>query len=124
MEKKARIMVVDDNEDMRESFRLILSAEGYEVVTVERGLQALAILEEGPFDLVLTDLEMPGMSGLELLGNIKAIAPQTAVIVVTGRASFPSALTALQRGASAYLDKAMSAEEILNVIRKALVLKC
>lgn len=64
------------------------------------------------------------MSGLELLGNIKAIAPQTAVVVVTGRASFPSAPTALQRGASAYLDKVMSAEEILNVIRKALVLKC
>ena len=120
MEKRVRIMVVDDNKDIRESFHLILLAEGYEVVTVEQGLQALARLEEGPFDLVLTDLEMPGMNGLELLSNIKTIAPQTAVVVVTGRASWHSALIALQRGASAYLDKAMSVEEILNVIRKTL----
>lgn len=120
MKKKARIMVVDDNEAMRESLRLILSAEGYEVVTVERGLQALARLGENSFDLVLTDLAMPGMSGLELLGNIRAIAPQTAVVVVTGQTSLPSALMALQRGASDYLDKTMSAEEMLSVIRKTL----
>lgn len=106
---KARVLAVDDQLYFRVFLEDLLSREGYEVATAEGGLAALRCLEREPFDVVLTDLVMPGVSGVALVERIKAQWPDQEVVVVTGVGDVQTAVDAMRRGASDYLIKPVEA---------------
>ncbi len=120
MDSSARILVVDDNATVRDSLRETLSAEGYAVQAVENALQAIAELERQEVDLVLADLSLPRVSGLELLDRIKQTWPAVEVIVITGQGSIATAVDAIKRGAYHYVTKPFTADEILHLVAQAL----
>jgi two-component system, NtrC family, response regulator HydG len=120
MDVRARILVVDDNATMRESLRDTLVAEGDRVVSVENAIQAIAELEKAEFDVVLADLSLPRVSGLELLDRVKKTWPGTEVIVITGQGSIATAVDAIKRGAYHYVTKPFTADEILHLVGQAL----
>ena len=103
--QKARILLVDDEESVRETMAAILSREGYEVVATPSGEEALEQVNDGEFDLLLTDLRMEGMSGVDLMAAIRERSPETPSIMLTGYASLDSAIEALREGAYDYLVK-------------------
>ena len=113
------ILVVDDDPGLRESFRLILEDE-YEVLDVPDGAQALDIVRSYQVDLVLLDIRLPGMDGLEVLERIKALDDQLDVILVTAVKTVRTAVSAMKLGALDYLTKPFDEEEVLTVIRRAL----
>src|SRR5215470_12869775 len=117
---KARILVVDDNVALRDSLRVALSTEGYGVQAVENAIQAIAELERQEADVVLADLTLPRVSGLELLDRVKKSWPPTEVIVITGQGSIATAVDAIKRGAYHYVTKPFTAEEILHLVGQAL----
>jgi diguanylate cyclase (GGDEF)-like protein len=117
-----RVLVVDDDRLIREMTRDALVQEGFRVATAASGREALSRLgDEGPFDLVLTDLSMREMDGLELLERVKRASPRTEVIVLTGYASLESALQAMRLGAADYLRKPVSAPEVTYGVRRTLL---
>src|SRR2546425_1893936 len=120
MSGKARILVVDDDATMREALRDTLSTEGYGVLAVENAIQAMAELEKQEFDVVLADLSLPRVSGLELLDRVKKSWPATEVIVITGQGSIATAVDAIKRGAYHYVTKPFTADEILHLVGQAL----
>jgi two-component system, cell cycle response regulator len=117
-----RVLVVDDDRLIREMTRDALVQEGFRVATAASGREALSRLgDEGPFDLVITDLSMREMDGMELLERIKRASPHTEVIVLTGYASLESALQAMRLGAADYLRKPVSAPEITYGVKRTLL---
>ena len=94
----ARLLVVDDEENLRITTAAILEQEGYHVETASSGNEAVSLLEQTEFDLVLTDLHMEGGDGLSVLAEIRRRAPLTISVVLTGFASVESAIAALQQG--------------------------
>src|SRR5438132_5088808 len=120
MDVRARILVVDDNVTMRESLRDTLGAETQRVVCVENAIQGIAELEKQEFDVVLADLSLPRVSGLELLDRVKKSWPSTEVIVITGQGSIATAVDAIKRGAYHYVTKPFTADEILHLVGQAL----
>jgi len=117
---KQRILIVDDEEIVRYSLVNILSARGYDVEGVASAEDALSRLYTKDYNLVLTDLLMEGMDGLELLENVKVITPRTMVIVITGYGSIKTAVQALRLGVYDYLLKPCDEEELLLRISRAL----
>lgn len=115
-----RILVVDDEEALRLSLGELLSDEGYEITTVGSGEEALEKLAEMPFDLLLVDLIMPGIDGLQVMKSAKRIAPETVVIMLTAHGSLQSAIQALRRGAHDYLLKPCEIDEILASVESGL----
>jgi DNA-binding NtrC family response regulator len=113
------ILVVDDDPGLRDSFRLILEDE-YEVLDVPDGAQALDIVRSCQVDLVLLDIRLPGMDGLEVLERIKALDEQLDVILITAVKTVRTAVSAMKLGALDYLTKPFDEEEVLAVIRRAL----
>ena len=120
MKSKHKIFVVDDERIVRESLFHWFEDEGYEVDTAEDGEKALKMFEKGKFDLVLLDMRMPGMSGLELLVKIKEIDPVCIVILITAFASVPSAIQALKEGAYDYVTKPVDPDELNHLVKNAL----
>ncbi len=120
--EEARILVVDDEPGIREGCRKILESEGYDVEVAEDGLQGLAMAtrKEKPFDLVLADLKMPGMDGVELLGKIREHDPEIITIVITAYATLETAIQATRQGAYGYLPKPFTPDELLLHLRKGL----
>jgi CheY-like chemotaxis protein len=100
-----RLLVVDDEEAVRGVLEMLLSRKGYAHAMVHSGEAAVDALSRDRFDLVITDKNLPGISGLDVLREVKARSPDTEVILMTGYASMDSAITALNHGASAYLEK-------------------
>jgi ATP-dependent Lon protease len=123
IQRAFRVLVVDDEEIARTNVEHILKKEGYFVVTATNGLEALEQLPRGAFDLVLTDLLMMKVGGMELLEKIKSDYPGTEVIVITGYATVPSAVEALQKGAYHYLAKPLKIDEVRTSVKKALAKK-
>ena len=115
-----RILVVDDEESMCQYLAILLHKEGYEVVTVNGGARALQVVENEPIDVVMTDIQMPKMDGIQLLKGIKALNPRTPVIIMTAYASEQSAIDAVNLGAFSYLQKHCKNDEIKMVVRNAL----
>ena len=105
MADKARILVVDDEDGMCEFLHYLLEGEGYEVDVAHSGDQALTKVEEEAFDLILADIKMPGIDGLEMLRHIREADEETVVIVMTGYSSLESAIKAIKYDASDYLTK-------------------
>jgi DNA-binding NtrC family response regulator len=118
--QKKRILVVEDDQYVLESLGLLLTQEGYEVGTASEGQTALQHIRNGAFDLVIADLKMPKMDGLELLKKLRAIAPEIMVIIMTAYGSIKSAVEAMKLGASDYITKPISADEIRLVLQKVL----
>ena len=105
MTAKARILVVDDERGMCEFLRFLLQEEGYEVDVAHSGDQALAKVSESKFELILADIKMPGLDGLEMLRELREADEDTVVIVMTGYSSLDSAIKAIKYDASDYLTK-------------------
>jgi DNA-binding NtrC family response regulator len=116
----ASILVVDDMPSMREVLNCSLASEGYRVATAGSGEEALARIEEQEFDLIVTDIVMPGLSGLEVLGKSRLLNPRAAVIVMTAYATLETAVTALRRGACDYLEKPLGLDDLYLRVRRAL----
>jgi len=114
------ILVVDDERGQREILEMILSSEGYDLTTASSGEAALKIARDKRFDLVLTDLKMTGMDGIELLQRLLAYDSSIIVILLTAHGSIDSAKEALRRGAFDYLEKPYDRETLLDTIRRAL----
>ncbi|BCR06655.1 Fis family transcriptional regulator [Desulfuromonas versatilis] len=117
---KARILVVDDEAVIREGMRRILEKEGYQVDSKPSGHLGLEKLQEEEFDLVVTDLKMPGMSGLELLKAIRILQPEVPVIIITGYSTVETAVEAMRSGAFDYLAKPFTPVQIAEKVHKAL----
>jgi len=118
--KRSRILIVEDELIARENLDHVLSKEGYDTVAVESGQQAFQELEKGEFDLVMTDLRMQQVDGLQVLERTKELFPDTEVIMITGYATVTSAVEAMQKGAYHYLPKPYKIEEVRILVRKAL----
>ncbi|RJR41356.1 MAG: sigma-54-dependent Fis family transcriptional regulator [Deltaproteobacteria bacterium] len=118
--KRARILIVEDELIARENLDHVLRKEGYETVAVEAGQLAFEELEKGEFDLVMTDLRMQQVDGLQVLERTKELFPDTEVIMITGYATVTSAVEAMQKGAYHYLPKPYKIEEVRILVRKAL----
>jgi DNA-binding NtrC family response regulator len=118
-----RILVVDDEESMCQYLSILLQKEDYEVTTVNSGVEALKVVENDPVDVVMTDIQMPKMDGIQLLKGIKGIDPTTPVIIMTAYASEQSAIDAVNLGAFSYMQKHCKNDEIKMVVRNALALR-
>lgn len=115
-----RILVVDDEPAIRSFLVRVLEQAGYEVQAANDGREALARLETAPYDLLLTDIKMDHLGGVELLQAARNRYPDLAVILLTGHATVPSAITALREGAYDYLLKPVKNEEIVATVAAGL----
>lgn len=115
-----RVLVVDDEENLRRVTQLKLQQAGYEATTASDGARALELLARHPQDLIITDLKMPGMSGLELLRSVKEEYPEVIVIVVTAFGTIESAVEAMKLGAHDYIIKPVNADALKLVVSRAL----
>ena len=118
MKRKAEILVVDDEAIIRESLRDWISDVGYQVFIAENGPQALEILEKEKPGIVITDLVMPEMDGIELMKKAKEILPNVEVIIITAYGSIPTAITAMREGAYDYIEKPFCPERVELLIEK------
>ena len=112
------ILIVDDEQRQREIYRDILEGEGYETATAPSGEAALRLLAGRRFDLVITDLNMTGMTGVQLLSEIVSADPTVAVVLITGYPSIQSAIDATRRGVYEYLEKPVDRDRLLGVVSK------
>lgn len=117
---QANILVVEDEELMRSILRQLLSGEGYRVLTADSAETALEIYSGEEIEVVLTDIKMSGMDGLELLDKIKTIDDDALVIIMTAYSSVDSAIAALRKGAYDYITKPFVNEDLLQTVRNAL----
>jgi ATP-dependent Lon protease len=112
------ILIVDDEEIARTNLQYVLQKEGYRVRTAANGLDALRQLESYEFELILTDLKMEKMDGIQLLQSAKQIAPNTEIVLITGFATVSSAVDALKKGAAHYLPKPIDLDELRSTVRQ------
>ncbi len=116
----ARILVVDDEASIRFSLQRALERDGHEVWTAENGYEALCLVQQNVFDLILTDLKMGGVDGVEVMRQARAMSPDTAVIMLTGYATLESAIEALRQGAVDYLVKPCASTDIRASVQRGL----
>jgi DNA-binding NtrC family response regulator len=120
MTSHERILVVDDEEQMRDLLAKVLERKGYQVAVCGDGTEAIAFLEKEPADLVVTDVRMPGLTGMEALRAIKELNPEIVVIIMTAFGSIDQAVQAVKEGAYDYINKPFKIDEMLLTIDKAL----
>ena len=120
MKVQYNILIVDDEKIVRESLLHWFEEEGYNVDTAEDGETALKKYGIGKYDLLLVDMKMPGMSGIDLLTSIKAIDKDALLILITAFASVPTAIAALKKGAYDYVTKPVDPDELTHIVKKAL----
>ena len=118
-----QVLVVDDERDIRDGSERILTRKGYRVTTASNGEEALQRVEETRFAIVLLDLKMPGMDGLEVLRLIRESHPETLVIVITGYATIETAIEAMKRGAYDFMPKPFKPDQLRIVVDRAIELK-
>jgi DNA-binding NtrC family response regulator len=119
MEKKISILIVDDEDSVRDSLSSWFTEDGYHVECAEDAKKALSILEVQNFDIILTDLKMPGMDGLEMLRRIKSLNKDSIVIVMTAFATVDTAVMALKDGAYDYVTKPFDPDDLSHLLRNA-----
>jgi two-component system response regulator AtoC len=116
--KNFKILIVDDEPLIRDSLFEIMKIDGYKVQTAQNGEDALELLKKSSVDIVVTDLKLPKMSGVELLEGVKKLRPETEVILITGYGSIESAVDAMKKGAFHYVTKPINDQEIKIIISK------
>jgi len=119
-DRPKQVLVVDDEEAIREVCAALLDQLGYRTETAADALEAIGRLQQGGIDLVVTDLQMPGIDGVALLGRIRAAYPQLPVVISTGHATVETAIAALRTGATDFIRKPFSGADFLQVIDRAL----
>ncbi len=120
MNQTRKILVVDDEEDVRDTLHNVLKSLNYEPFVAADGKEALKVLEENPIDVVLSDLYMPEMDGIELLKQIKVKGYKVIFIMITARPTVETAVDAIKKGAYDYLSKPFHIEEVRMKINRAL----
>ncbi|HYH97532.1 sigma-54-dependent transcriptional regulator, partial [Hyalangium sp.] len=115
-----QILIVDDERDIRQLLREMLSLEGHEVTEAVNGADALAKLRDASFDLVVTDVRMPSLSGMELLRRVREVSPSTEVIVATAYAELDTAIECMRAGAFDLLRKPFNLQELFTCVSRAL----
>ncbi len=120
MPKETRILIVDDEPKICEFLGILLGREGYQTDSAFNAAEALARIERNSYDLVLTDLKMPGMDGFELITRLKKIRPELPVIMITGYATVETAVQALRYGVDDYVTKPFNIDELRKVIARSL----
>jgi len=115
-----KILVVDDEIGIRQSLKKILEKEGFDVVTASNGEEAFKLIRGSDIDLLISDIRMAGMDGLELLKVCKSISPYTEVIMITGYASVDTAVDSMKQGAYDYITKPFKKADILKAVGKAI----
>ncbi len=102
-----RILLVDDEQSMRDFLSIMLKKDGYDVVAAQNGDNALKAVQSEIFDLVITDVKMPGVDGIGVLKSVKEVSPETVVIMITAYATAETAVEAMKLGAYDYITKAV-----------------
>lgn len=116
VKKKGHILVVDDEQIMRDSLSAWLVEDGFDVVSLDSGTKAVQAIQRTPYDVVLVDLKMPDCDGIEVLRQTKMHQPQTSVIIITAYATVDSAIQAMKAGANDYITKPFNPEEVSLII--------
>lgn len=119
MENK-KVLIIDDDDDLRSNLREVLRRQGHQVETASSGEAAIEKAAKTRFDLVLVDLIMPGMNGLEVLGELKKISPKSKIIMMTAFATIDNAVEAMKKGASDYLSKPFKIEDLDAAVKRTL----
>ena len=120
MEDHPTILLIEDELQLRDNLQLLLQSAGYQVTTAANGVEGIQQLQEQAFDLVITDLIMPGMDGFKVMDYLQVHSPGTVVVAITGYVSAESAITALRRGAYDYLAKPLDVDVVYSVVARAL----
>jgi len=110
---KGTILIADDEQEIRESLSVVLEDEGYDCTTAEDGTEALENIENANYDILIADIKMPNLDGMELLEKTKQISPQTMSIIITAYATVETAVRALRSGASDYILKPLDFDEVI-----------
>lgn len=113
-----KILIIEDDDEMRSLLKDFVEEEGYEADCVEKGTYAFRKLITESFDLIITDIRMPGFSGLEILPELKKLQPTTPIVVITAFGSEEVYFKALSRGANAYLEKPIHLNKLKELIHK------
>lgn len=119
----AKILVIDDNQDVLNVIISALNANNHETVAASSGESGIRELEQNEFDIVLTDLKMPGIGGIEVLDHVMDKVPETLCIILTGHGTIPSSVEAIKKGAFDYITKPFAVGDLLFVVEKALQFK-
>ncbi|MBI5188422.1 MAG: response regulator [Nitrospirae bacterium] len=120
---KGKILVIDDEDIITESCHRALTPEGYEVKMAKNGVDGLKMFENEPFDLVLVDIKMPDIDGIEVLRKVKEGWPDTEVIMITEYGTVATAVSAIKLGAYDYIEKPFTPEVLLSSVKKAIGLE-
>ncbi len=113
-----RVLVVDDDPTALKGLSRVLKGEGYSVVTVDSGKEALQKAEGDNFDIVLSDIRMPEIDGMKLLKKLRKISPETAVVMITAYGSIQNAVDAMRDGAKDYICKPVNPEDLITTMRR------
>ena len=117
---RPRILVVDDEKRIRDGCHMVLTQEGFEVAKAETGELGIKMIEEAHYDIILLDLMMPGLSGFDVLAHVKALHPDTVIIVITGYATVEYSIEAMKKGAFDFIPKPFSPDQLRVVVSKAI----
>ena len=113
-----RILIVEDDVSVRESLLSLLESKDYVVESASDGEQALEAVEQRDYDVLLLDLQLPKVSGMEVLANAKKLSPDTSIVILTAHGSIQSAVEALKLGAEDYLEKPCDVEQLQKMLEK------
>jgi DNA-binding NtrC family response regulator len=116
----ARLLIVEDEDTLRESLKRVFRHDGYEVDSVNSSETALQVLQSRHYDLIITDIVLPGIDGIELVRRCRKQNPDIVLVVITAFASIDTAVHAIRAGAYEYLVKPVNHQEIKAVVKKAL----
>lgn len=117
---RPRILVIDDEEIVRVSCKKCLIPEGYDVDVAANGVEGLSMTENNRYDVILTDLKMPDMDGMEFLVKVKERHPDTKVIMITGYSTVEHAVKAMRMGAYNYIEKPFTPDALIEAVKEAM----
>jgi PAS domain S-box-containing protein len=117
---KTKILVIDDEKIIRNGCNEVLTQDGYDVILAENGELGLEMIEKAHFDVILLDLMMPGLSGFDVLSHVKALHPDTSIIIITGYATIENSIEAMKKGAFDFIPKPFSPDQLRVVVGKAI----
>lgn len=116
---KGRILIIEDEKSMREVLKILLEEEGYDVTSAVNGLEGIVCMRDNIFDLVITDVKMPGADGFEVLGKARGLLPDAIVMMITAFGTTETAIEAMKQGAYDYINKPFKIDEIRLIVKKA-----